>query len=291
MQIRLKNDIVKVSPVLDFNLQDTLECGQCFHFEKVSEQYYRIFAFGKVIQVQQIGDTLLIENSSDIEVKHIWMHYFDLYRDYGDIKNKLLKIDSIIQRAVEYKPGIYILQQEPFECLISFIISQNKQIPHIKAVIRNLSAAWGTKVHYQNKEYSVFPTLAQLKEASEEQIKESKAGFRAKYIVDACEKLSSGEIDLSKLFELPIDEARSQLLKIKGVGNKVADCVLLYGLGHHRAFPKDVWVKRVMEYFYFGGENTKMETIEAFAAEKFGELAGFAQQYLFYYARDLKIGK
>lgn len=291
MHIRFENDSVAVSDVLDFNLQDTLECGQCFHFEKLSEQCYRVFAFGKVIQIKQVGGTLTIENSSDVEVKHIWLPYFDLHRDYGAIKNKLLKIDSIIRRAVEYKSGIRILQQEPFECLISFIISQNKQIPHIKAVIRNLSAAFGTKVTFQNKEYFVFPTLEQLKEASEEEIRQCKAGFRAKYIVDACYKLSSGEINLAELFHVPIDEARDQLLKIKGVGNKVADCVLLYGLGHHRAFPKDVWVKRVMEHFYFGGENTKMETIEAFAADQFGELAGFAQQYLFYYARDLKIGK
>lgn len=291
MRIKYEKNKVVLTDLNRFHIEQILECGQCFHFEKVKEHHYRIIAYGRMIEVLQEDNKAVILHATKKEFEEIWSAYFDLSRNYGEIVNKLEK-DEILKKAIAYKPGIRILKQEPFECLISFIISQNKQIPHIKQIIRNISERFGTKKQLEDGQgYYAFPTLEQLAKAKEEDLRECKAGFRAKYIVDACGKLCGGIIDLDTIGQKDLVEARQELLKIKGVGNKVADCMLLYGLGYHEAFPKDVWIKRIMEFFYFDGKDTKMDIIEEYARGKFGNLAGFAQQYLFYYAREFKIGK
>lgn len=276
--------------VKDFCLEQILECGQCFRFYKLDEMEYIIIAKNKILRAKQEEKRLILFCSED-EYHNIWKEYFDMERDYGKIKLILSQKDSYLKEAILEKHGVRLLKQEPWEMLISFIISQTKQIPHIKKLIEALSMSYGDYIgEYLGIKYYSFPTPKQLSQATENDLRELKVGFRASYILDAVRFVQEGLIDLKEINYIPYEEARKRLMSIKGVGNKIADCVLLFAYSKYEVFPTDVWVKRVMEYYYFK-ENTKMDKIQDFAKNYFGKYAGFAQQYLFYYARDNKIGK
>ncbi|HHT96783.1 MAG TPA: DNA glycosylase [Clostridiales bacterium] len=273
----MMNSIVKVK---DFNLEQTLECGQCFRFKKYSDNHYIVNAKDKALEVKQEDDNLIFYNISKEEEKN-WIEYFDLDRDYSEIKDYIISREPKMKEIIEAGSGIRILNQDFFETLISFIISQNKQIPQIKQVINNLAIKYGEELSDDNY---AFPTMERLSQVTEEEFRESKAGFRAKYLVDACEKVKSGLINEKDLLTLSNEEILNELCTIKGVGVKVSNCVMLFGLGRKEAFPIDVWIKRIMEEIYFKKE-TKLDIIQKFAEEKFGSYGGFAQQYLFYYSR------
>lgn len=277
------NGNLRVSGLRDFNLMEILECGQCFRFEKEDELKYTITALGRTLTVSQSGDSLTLYSCTEKEFKEKWHHYFDLDTDYAEIKRKISENDEIMQAAVDYAGGIRLLNQQPYECLLSFIISQNNNIPRIKGIIAKMSEKYGTD--------GSFPTLEQLKDVTEEQLFALKMGFRNKYIYDAVKCLYDGSVQLDALFGMDTDNARRELMKIKGVGPKVADCVLLFSLGHRNVFPIDVWVRRVISSLYFNGEEQSLKTIARFAEDKWGELSGYAQQYLFYFARSGKMNK
>ena len=265
----------------DFDIEDILECGQCFRFKKLGEKHYAIIAHGRLLFVEQ-NDTEVKLNCSDEDFDNIWSSYFDLGRDYGGIKDILSQDDEVLAEAINFAPGIRLLNQDPYECLISFIISQNNRIPMIKKVIENLSTAYGDLIE---SDYYSFPDSNRLNLYSIEELMAHKMGFRAKYIKDALAKIESKDIIIEDIFQLDTIQARKKLMTIYGVGQKVADCVLLMSFKKYDVFPTDVWVKRVMEYFYFDGKTVSMGAIQEFAKGQWGELSGFAQQYLFHYAR------
>lgn len=287
--IVIENDKVILDGVKNFNIKQILECGQCFRWEKVGELNYIGVAHGKVIEVIQEDDKVTILNTNEEDFNNIWLDYFDLKRDYSEIKMGLAH-DEILGKSVEYGYGIRLLNQEHFELLISFIISARNSIPLIMKTIKKISQKWGTPIEYKGNTYYTFPTPEQLKDATEEEIKETGASFRSKYIVDTIAKVneSSYDFDLERISELNADECHTALQNFKGVGSKVADCIMLFSMRKYSAFPVDVWVKRAMIFFY-GAEDASLNKIRIFARDKFGELAGFAQQYLFYYARENKI--
>ena len=292
--------------VHDFHLLDTLECGQCFHFERTDngfnkdEYEYDIVAKDRILHIKEepdlAGVRLTFYNTEEWEYESIWKEYFDLNRNYDEIKQSVISADPRLEEIIDEYSGIRILNQDFFETLISFIISQNKQIPQIKQVVKNLSTIVGTKfdvtmISTLGSEFDAFfPTAEQIASASEGEIRDSKCGFRAPYIKDAAEKGVSGEISYDELVSLDTNAAREKLMTIHGVGEKVANCVLLFGLGRREAFPVDVWMKRICEYLYFG-EDTPKNVIEEYATDKFGRYAGYAQQYLFIYGQEHKIGK
>ncbi len=281
----------KLKNVCDFDLAQTLECGQCFHFVKLDEEDYVLTAKGYVLHVSQEADTVTFYDTDKDEYVNVWKDYFDMDRDYSAIKKKLLEKDDKLKDAIESMWGVRILNQDFFETLISFIISQNKQIPHIKKIVADISAKFGTyKGTYGGAYMYTFPTLEQLANASEEDFKELKTGFRAPYIMDAIRRNMAGQFDINELKSMDYDSCIKELMTIKGVGEKVANCVSLFGLGKKEAFPVDVWIKRIMETMYFDGVDTPKDKIAAFAKEQFGELGGFAQQYLFYYGKSIKMG-
>ncbi len=269
-----------------FDIEQTLECGQCFRFEKTGEKEYRIVAKGRVLNIKQTEDETVFFPCTASDFENIWYDYFDFGRDYGKIK-EAISDDITMQKAIDFGGGIRILNQEPFECLISFIISQNNRIPMIKKVIKNISERWGVEA---DGEY-LFPNVDRLINSDMASLMECKTGFRHKYITDCLNKIKSGEIDLEGLKSKDTETVKKELMTIKGVGTKVADCVLLFSFGRSEVFPTDVWIKRVMEHIYFEDRDEKISDIHSFAKEKWGEYAGFAQQYLFYYARTLKISK
>ena len=294
-----------VENIRDFHLEHVLECGQCFHFARTDtrlnygEYEYDIVANNRILHIKEEpssdGVRLIFDNTEKWEYDTIWKNYFDLDRDYSEIKERIIKADPRLEEIVEENSGLRILNQDFFETLISFIISQNKQIPQIKQIVKNLSAELGTKfdvtmIDRLDSEFDAFfPTAEQLYIATEDEVRASKCGFRAPYIKDAAEKVFSGEISYKELSKMSTDKAKEKLMTIHGVGEKVANCVLLFGLGRREAFPVDVWMKRICEEMYFGVDTPKSE-IEAFAYDKFGEYAGYAQQYLFIYGQKHKIG-
>ncbi|MCF0185439.1 MAG: DNA-3-methyladenine glycosylase 2 family protein [Bacteroidaceae bacterium] len=254
--------------------------------ESIDEQEYIVIHHGKMLHVKQEGTELQFLNATEEEVKDIWVPYFDLDRDYGEIIANVVKADPRLEDITKTYGGIRILNQEFVETLISFIISQNKNIPHIKQIVRNISEANGELIgEWNGRPYYSFPGLSALDKISEDDFRALKTGFRAPYLRDAINRLVSGEIKGEELKGLSFNEAKERLTAIKGVGDKVANCVLLFGLGFRNAFPVDVWIKRIMEEMYFGADTDKA-VIEKFAAEKFGIYGGYAQQYLFIYARN-----
>ena len=277
--------------VRNFNIKHVVECGQCFRWEKVEELDYIGVAHGRVIEVIQEEDKVTFLNTNEEDFKNIWFNYFDLGRDYSKVKRELAK-DEILRKSVEYGYGIRILNQQYFEILISFIISARNSIPSIMKSIKKISEKWGRAIEYKGSLYYTFPTAEEIKEATLEEIKETGASFRSKYILDTiynvnnCEE--NQEHNLEYIASLNDDDCHLKLQNFKGVGAKVADCVMLFSMEKYSAFPVDVWVKRAMIHFY-NAEEASLIKIRIFARNKFGNLAGFAQQYLFYYARENKI--
>lgn len=285
---QLKENVI-LTNVYDFNIQQIFECGQCFHFEKLDYMEYVTVAYGKLLHIKQEADKVIMYNTSMDEYNSIWRTYFDMDTDYGEIKSKLMSTCEELKPAIDEKSGVRILRQEFSEILLSFIISQNKQIPHIKQIVASISKEYGELVgSIAGKEFYSFPTLEVLESISEDDFRRLKTGFRAPYLCDAISHLKEWESEKS-FDNLSYDEAKEKLLAIKGVGDKVANCVLLFGLGYTSAFPVDVWIKRIMEHLYFK-KDTQKDKILRFAEERFGKYGGYAQQYLFYFARDGKIG-
>lgn len=294
---------IVIEDVKNFKLKQIFECGQCFRFEKISDTNYIIVAFERVIELKEEGSNVLIYNSNIDDVRDIWIDYFDLERDYSEIKDELAK-DELLNKCVEFGNGIRLLNQDPFELLISFIISARNSIPSIMKTINKISAKWGREIEYKGKTYYAFPTIDAIKDATLEEIQETGASFRSKYIVDTISnvykskeaKLEGNQekieelkkYDLDYIESLSDDECHTALQDFKGVGAKVADCIMLFSMRKYSAFPVDVWVKRAMIYFY-GAEDASLNRIRIFARNKFKDLSGFAQQYLFYYARENKI--
>lgn len=278
----------------NFDVGKIFDCGQCFRFDRVENSTHAVeysgVAYGRAVSFAQDGDTLYIYNSTTEDYENIWRRYLGLDVDYRLIDEYLLsRTDSIpFSEAVSYGEGIRILGQDPEEAIISFIISQNNNIPRIKQIIERLSANCGAPIdipeemeaHLSGRSsLCTFPTAHSLLSLGVDGLFAARTGFRAKYIYDAAEKLTSGEICLDKLLSLDSTaEGLEYLCRIKGVGPKVASCILLFSCGRYDAFPVDVWIKKAMTRYF--PEND-------FSPEIFGKYAGIAQQYLFYYERYL----
>ena len=247
-------------------------------------------AYNKMLHIKQNGEELIFYNTSKEDYHNIWRKYFDLDRDYSSIKSFLIKADKKLVPAINEKYGVRILNQQFSETLMSFIISQTKQIPQIKQAVNTISERYGKCVgEYLGKQYYSFPDINALKAITKEEFLECKAGFRAEYLVEAA-KFLENRMNEDFFSEYTYDEAKAKLMSIKGVGEKVANCVLLFSLGYRNAFPVDVWIKRTMEELYFHKETNKT-VIQKFGEERFKEYGGYAQQYLFYFGKTVYQGK
>ena len=277
-----------------FRVKDVFDCGQCFRWnEELDKSYTGIF--GKnVLNVKQEPDEegykITFTGVCNGNIEDICKNYFDLNRDYEEIKNKLSKIDEFMAQSISYGEGIRILNQDLWEMIISFIISANNNIPRIKGIIERMSKKYGEEIEFRGKKYYTFPTIEALKNASKEELRTLGMGFRDKYIYETTKIIAEKQVDLESLKNKETKQAREELLKLNGVGPKVADCILLFStLKRLDVFPIDVGVRRVMNDLYIHNEDeTKVskKQIENLAKEKFGELEGIAQQYLFYWRRE-----
>jgi len=271
MEVLKNEDGMFLKEVNCFDLDLTLNCGQAFRWYKTNEGIWHGIAFGKILEICQTDSGIIFFHVSAEEFNNIWRSYFDLDRDYSNLCESFCA-DRSLKTAVELFPGIHILRQEPWETLCSFIISQNNNIPRIKGIIKRLCEFFGEPL--SANDFS-FPGAERISMLSVDDLAPIRAGFRAKYIIDAAQKAAKGEIDLDRLASMPLEHARCELIKIKGVGSKVADCTLLYGCGQTDAFPVDVWVKRVMAELYPNGLPECVKGSQ-----------GIAQQYLFHWRRQ-----
>jgi len=273
-----------------FELDHIFDCGQCFRWNKQEDGSYIGVIGSGVLQVSKNKNNVCFEGVIDGDINSIVYDYFDLGTDYNVFKNELSKIDDNMKKSIEFGSGIRILNQDLWEMIISFIISANNNIPRIKGIIDRISKRVGKRLEWRGKEYYLFPTISEMASLSVADFRELGAGFRDKRLYKTTQMILNGEVSLEFL-EKCNDTAliREELLKLDGVGEKVADCIMLFALKRFDSFPIDVWVRRVMNTLYIHNEDeTKVskKDINNAANELFGDIRGMAQQYLFYWARE-----
>ena len=287
----MEEQIYKIKNMDSFELKDIFDCGQCFRWNEEDDGSYTGVFKGNVLNVSKNDKEITFKGVCNGNIKDVVEDYFDLKRDYEKIKEELSKIDENMKTSIEYGKGIRILNQDLFETIISFIISANNNIPRIKGIIERLSKKYGDEIIWNGKKYYAFPTAKSLKDVSVKEYRDLGLGFRDIRLYETVKMILEGKVDLEELENNPnTTKVREKLLTLSGVGPKVADCILLFSdLKRFEVFPIDVWVRRVMNDLYIKNEDeTKVnkKEIEKLAQEKFGNLAGLAQQYLFYWRRE-----
>lgn len=266
------------------NLRQIADSGQCFRMNRTDDgpgkESYYLIAYGRYLRLCQLDEGTVMLDCSEEDYNRFWKSYFDIEYDYGRIIREIEDgDDEFLKKAAEYGKGIRILRQEPFEALISFIISQNKNIPAIKNCIEAICACFGEKkAGPDGTVYYTFPKPEVLAAADKQLLHSLKTGYRDEYIIRASKAVVNGSLDLNGLCYCSYDEAVSSLKQIYGIGDKVANCIALFGLHHIDGFPVDVWIKRVINEIYKG----------SFPKEKYKGYAGIVQQYMFYYMRHIK---
>ena len=253
----------------DYDLAATLDCGQCFSFSENPDGSWSGVALDRHITIRQDGDLILYEGCDEEDFEQRFAHFFGMDDDYSGIKD-LLSRDPTLKKAIQYSPGIRIMHQPLWETTLSFIVSQNNNIPRIKGILAKMRSKWGE--HMDG--YDLFPSADSLAGLSEEDLADLRCGYRAPYILDCAARFSEGSVDQNIIMNGTLDDAREELRKIKGIGPKVADCTLLFGAYRLEAFPVDVWMKKCLSAMYPDG-------IPDFVRP----YAGIAQQYLFHYSR------
>lgn len=274
----------------DFQLNDVFTCGQCFRWQAIAENKWIGIAGGEVLCVSQNGKTVYFDCSQEAFERH-WRHYFDLDRHYDEIKKTLIKGSPDLAEAIAFGSGIRLLNQEPFEMLITFILSANNHIPRITELVRRLCTAYGERVPHQWESIigplHAFPKPEVLAEVPIETLRSLGTGYRDVYIHESAVKAASEFSSFEAIGDLPYEAAKAKLMTFSGVGPKVADCILLFSSGKHEAFPIDTWIKKTLARRYGVPEN-KPKQIQNFIEANFGVYKGFANQYLFYYERSLQ---
>lgn len=283
--------ILNINNCKTFELKDIFECGQCFRWNKELDGSYIGVVKNNVLKIKKEENNIQVKSIGEDNLQELVTNYFDLNRDYEKIKKTLSKIDNNMKQSIEYGKGIRILNQDLWETIISFIISANNNIPRIKGIIERISKAYGKEIKFEEKSYYTFPTVDELSKAEVSDLRKLGLGFRDVRVYETTKLIKEEKVNLLKLQkEKDFQKVRNTLLTLPGVGPKVADCILLFSsLKRWEAFPIDVWVRRVMNELYIHNEEeskVKKEQIEKIAYEKFGSLAGIAQQYLFYWKRE-----
>lgn len=280
-----------IEGVKDFNPEHIFDCGQCFRWNREEDGSYTGVAGGKVVNMSLKGSDLIIDNASPEDFENFWRNYLDFDTDYGKIKAGLCENDEVIGEAIAEGEGIRILNQELWETVVSFIISANNNIPRIKGCIESLCENFGEKLgKYKNKMRYGFPDAKTIAKLSADDLVPCRLGYRAKYLINTAKAFVKDGEAFEKLIQEDVTskEAFDKISTLNGVGPKVANCILLFSLKKRDAFPIDVWMKKVMNYLYnFDEEDIK--GMEDFAHSTFGDNAGIAQQYLFYYMRNKTI--
>ncbi|NLA85801.1 MAG: DNA-3-methyladenine glycosylase 2 family protein [Clostridiales bacterium] len=265
---------IEITGVAEFDLARTFECGQCFRWNADEDGGYTGVAMGRAARIRKDSGSFYITGTPD-DFEKIWRGYFDLDRDYQSIRRSLC-VDDYMTSCTEHGVGIRILRQDKWEALCSFILSQNNNIPRIKKIIGTLCRLFGDPIAFDSRTFYTFPPAEKLASLSDEDLAPLRSGYRAPYILEAARAVTGGSLDLAALSSGTPEDALTALKKLRGIGDKVANCVVLFGLHMLDAFPVDTWVKKVLEAHYPQGLDPKI----------FSPYAGLAQQYIFHYARN-----
>lgn len=286
----MKEQIYKLEGEKSFELNHIFDCGQCFRWNIEEDGSYTGVIKNGILNVKKEENEIIFKGNLDSDIREVVKNYFDLSTDYEKLKKVLGEIDINMKNSIEYGYGIRILNQDLWECIISFIISANNNIPRIKGIIERLSKECGKKVTFNEKDYYLFPTPEALSKLSVQDLRDLGLGFRDKRVYTTTKMIIEKQVDLDKIENMDNSEdIRNELLKLDGVGPKVADCIMLFSLKRFDVFPIDVWVRRVMNDLYIHNEDeTKVDKkhINKVSNEMFGDIRGIAQQYLFYWRRE-----
>ncbi len=276
MRIEEAGREIKICPEDDFSAKKIFECGQCFRWNENPDGSYTGVALGRAARVREDGDSVYI-TCTKAEFESVWRDYFDFGANYTE-RRRRCAVDDYMLAASEYGKGIRLLNQDRWETLCSFIISQCNNIPRIKKIVETLSGLYGERIEFEGGEYRSFPSAERVASLSERDLDPLRCGYRAPYILNAAREVAEGRLNLEELSRKEYPEAKRRLMELPGIGEKVANCVVLFSLRMPRAFPIDVWIKKALSEHYPGG----------FDPSVFGDDAGLAQQYMFYYQRDRK---
>jgi N-glycosylase/DNA lyase len=276
----------KIFVVRDYDLDTTLTSGQAFRWDRQGESWVGVVA-NRWVRLRADKSSITAETAEPVDDWTWLKRYLQLDLDLNAVLASFPQ-DAPMRAAVKACRGLRLLRQDPWECLASFILSSTKQILQIQQIISQLCQQYGEPVTGGERHLSMhgFPGPERLATLSETELRGCKMGFRAPFLLGAARAVAEGALDLEGLHQLPLETARTQLLQLKGVGRKISDCVLLFAFGHQAAFPVDVWIMKALRQLYFRGRNVNLRELQEFAAEHFGPHAGYAQQYLFHYARS-----
>lgn len=266
----------------NFDLKSTITCGQIFRYTE-DNNTFTVVIKDRVLVLTIDGDDIIVESNKEDNLKEIVYDYFDLNRDYDLIEKNIIEKDNKLSDALEFSRGLKMIHQDPFETLIAYIISQNNRVPSIANSLNLLSSNYGEKVTFKNKDYYLFPSLEKLETLSIEDFRKCKVGFRDKYLYEIIENIKNNNLDLDSIYNMDSDTSREYLMKFKGIGNKVASCILLFAYQKFDVYPIDTWVKKFMKEDYnIEGESN----IREFTYNTYKEYSGLAIQYMFNYKRN-----
>ena len=275
MNIKLQKDKIIIEKDLTFDVAQTLECGQIFSFKKLENNKY------VVVSDDKLATIICDDNKTIIKTNNVYYFYnfFDFKTDYYQIKNDILSQHPETEKFLKFGDGIRILKQSPYQTIISFIVSANNNIKRIKNILFKISSLFGER--FEGTEFYTFPTLKQLSKATVDDFNKIGAGYRSEYLFKTIALLQTEEYKIENLNKLPTLELKQKLLKLMGVGPKVADCILLFGFARTDVFPVDTWIRK--SYYLFENKRTSDENISKYFVNKFKDLSGYAQQYIYNY--------
>ena len=270
--------MLEIKDIKNIDLENTITCGQIFRFIKEIDDSYTIVLKDRVVNIKQKNNILYIDSNKYDNLESIIKEYLDLDRDYLSIIENIKKLDNIISSCLDKSIGLKIIKQDPVECIISYIISQNNSVRNITNSLNLISEKFGEKVIFRNKTYYLFPTLNKLSTITLDEFRECKVGFRDKYLVNIIKKILDKSLNINELYNLNSNDAINYLMRFKGIGMKVASCILLFAYQKFDVYPVDTWVKKYMESIYgIKGENN----IREYAKRTYGKYSGLAIQYMF----------
>ena len=276
LQSETQGNIMIIKEIRDFSISQIADSGQCFRINNLGSGTYSVIAFDKYLEVTDLGDNRFGFSCSEEDFLAVWADYFDLSADYRALKNRIPQDDAFLTAAAAYGWGMRILRQDPWEITASFIISQRKSIPAIKSAIESMCSNFGIQKDSGGKKYYTFPSAKSIACLCPDDIGCCSLGYRDKYITAAARNAADGRVDFAQLQKIDAESAKTVLKSLYGVGEKVANCILLFGLGHTNAFPEDTWIKRIIDSEYGG----------SFSKDIYDGHLGIIQQYMFYYARS-----
>lgn len=278
-------------PVTEVNLDKTMQVGQTFSWHTMDGQLYSdstgpyyTTSEGNVLILEQDSDGLHFQATGGME--HEIERRLRLHESLTDITAALRGADDILDKAMDTYPGMRVLHDDIFPCLISYLCSAQMRIPRIKQMVNALCDTYGDPVEVDGQRFRQFPTVQQLAEASEDDLRDLSLGYRAKYVAETTDQLIRGEVDLDELQHMDYKDAHNEIKKLHGVGNKVADCVLLFGAGHLDAFPVDTWIRKAVKQYYPDKHDSDYHALSDNFRDHFGQHTGYAQEYLFHYVRN-----